>query len=532
MDRKEEAQDQGATTISDGLTNLTGRIIADKYRIEAKLGAGGMGFVYRATRLLIGDEVAIKILHSGVTDPKAGDRFQREARAAARLKHPNVVTIHDFGITDDGMQYLVMELVEGESLRHIIQQQGVIVPSIAVEITRQVCDALDDAHQHNVIHRDIKPDNIVVKATVNGLRVKVLDFGIAKLRDDLAGNLTQTGSILGTPHYMSPEQCLGEELDSRSDIYSLGIVVYEMLTGTVPFHAPSSSAVVVQHVTQPPPALRSINPAISPAIEFVVLNSLNKQREARPQTAGSLARNLSSALSHAGFPAPGQVNTTPSAPGLTDSSEATVVIAKPEHAVDAKPRRSRAVPILGYLGLLIGALVLGGAIVWFISSRIKNPENSPAAQGTQPLNISATASSTRLPIQTNTYDAPNAIDGRRNTAWVEGANGPGTGEWIRFGFDREIIVRRIIIQPGYFKSNQIWTQNNRLAAVTAYFSDGTSREISFTDSMESQQTALGIRTSFVRLVITSVYQGTNPGPYDDTGLSEITFEWEPVNTSN
>ena len=528
MDRKEEAQHQGATTISDGLKDLAGRVIADKYRIEAKLGAGGMGFVYRATRLLIDDEVAIKILHSGVTDPRAGDRFQREARAAARLKHPNVVTIHDFGITDDGMQYLVMELVEGDSLRRIIEQQGVIVPSTAVEITRQVCDALDDAHQHNVIHRDIKPDNIVVKATVNGLWVKVLDFGIAKLRDDLAGNLTQTGSILGTPHYMSPEQCLGEELDSRSDIYSLGIVVYEMLTGTVPFHAPSSSAVVVQHVMQPPPALRSLNPAISPAIEFVVLNALNKQREARPQTAGSLARNLSSALSNAGFSAAGQMNTTPSAPELSDSSESTVVIAKPTHTTTAEPHRSG--KILGYVGIVIGALVLGGAIVWFVSSRLKNSENSQAAPGTQPLNISATASSTRLPIQTNTYDAPNAIDGRRNTAWVEGASGPGTGEWIRFGFDREIIVRRIIIQPGYFKSTQIWTQNNRLAAVTAYFSDGTSREISFTDSMESQQTALGIRTSFVRLVITSVYQGTNPGPYDDTGLSEITFEWEPVNT--
>lgn len=276
---------------------VIGRTIEGKYRIDSKLGAGGMGAVYSAHRLLIGDEVAIKILHpEHVSEPQATERFRREAQAAARLKHPNAVSIYDFGVTSDGLVYLVMELVEGQSLRQIIKQQGPLTQSAAAEVINQVCAALDEAHRQQIVHRDLKPDNIIVNPMVTGLRVKVLDFGIAKLRDMAASNLTQTGSVMGTPHYMSPEQCLGEELDSRSDIYSLGIVLYEMLAGVVPFNSPTSTAVVVQHVNQAPPSLRTINLSISPAVEAVVLHALAKKREERPQTAGMLAQELNAAV--------------------------------------------------------------------------------------------------------------------------------------------------------------------------------------------------------------------------------------------
>lgn len=276
---------------------LMGRTIEGKYRIDGVIGAGGMGAVYLATRLLIGDEVAIKILHTErVTDPHAGERFRREAQAAARLKHPNAVSIYDFGVSSDGLQYLVMELVEGRSLREIKKQQGPLPASLAAEIALQVCAALDEAHRQHIVHRDIKPDNIILNSTASGLRVKVLDFGIAKLRDDTASHLTQTGSVMGTPHYMSPEQCLGEELDSRADIYSVGIVLYELLCGSVPFNAPNSMAVVVQHVNQPPPPLRTINPSVSPQVEAVVLRALEKRREARPATAGGLAQQFAAAV--------------------------------------------------------------------------------------------------------------------------------------------------------------------------------------------------------------------------------------------
>ena len=289
-----------STSGDSGRSSMIGRIVDRKYRLETRIGSGGMGEVYRASRLLIGDEVAIKILHAEhVSNPHASERFRREAQAAARLKHPNAVSIYDFGVSSEGLVYLVMELVEGQNLRHIIKQQGPLSPETVCEITNQVCSALQVAHEQNVVHRDLKPDNIMVNVTISGLRVKVLDFGIAKLRDLAANNLTITGNVMGTPHYMSPEQCLGEETDSRSDLYSLGVVIYQMLTGLVPFNSPTSTAVVMQHVNKEPPSLRSIDLSISPAVEAVVLHTLAKRREDRPSSADALARELAAAVNGA-----------------------------------------------------------------------------------------------------------------------------------------------------------------------------------------------------------------------------------------
>ncbi|MGH9832734.1 MAG: protein kinase domain-containing protein, partial [Blastocatellia bacterium] len=279
---------------------LIGQTIDGKYRIDARIGEGGMGTVYRATRLMIGDVVAVKVMSQEQSAAaQAAERFRREAQAAARLKHPNAVTIHDFGVSTSGTLYLVTELVEGEILRNIISRQGGLAPAAAAEILNQVAAALDEAHRHNIVHRDLKPDNIIVWTTQQGLRVKTLDFGIAKLRDlRTSDNLTQTGALLGTPQYMSPEQCLGEELDGRSDIYSLGIVLFEMLTGAIPFNAPSAAAIILQQVQQPPPSPRAVNLKVSPAIEAVVLHALQKQREARPQTAGVLAKEMMFAINN------------------------------------------------------------------------------------------------------------------------------------------------------------------------------------------------------------------------------------------
>ncbi len=275
---------------------LLGRVLDNRYRIDAEIGAGGMATIYRATRLQIGDIVAIKILHSEfLREPKFVERFQREAQAAARLKHPNVVSIYDFGVCDDGVIYLVMELVEGRNLRTVIKDEGPMPATRAAEIGRQVCAALAEAHRQNVIHRDIKPANIAVEESSDGLRVRVLDFGIASLRGGTMMTFTQTGAVLGTPAYMSPEQCLGEELDGRSDIYSLGVVLFEMLCGIVPFNSPTATAVVMQHVQQAPPPLRVLNVSISPAMEAVVFRALSKRREDRQQSAKQLGDELSAA---------------------------------------------------------------------------------------------------------------------------------------------------------------------------------------------------------------------------------------------
>ena len=271
--------------------SFSGRTLDNKYRLETKLGSGGMGAVYLATRLHIGDKVAVKVLHGDLhNDPQAGERFRLEAQTAARLKHPNAVAVYDYGVTEDGLRYLVMELVEGYNLRQIISQQGALPLPAVAEVVSQVCAALEEAHRQGIVHRDIKPDNIIVQEASAGLRVKVLDFGIAKLRELATTNLTKGGSVMGTPRYMSPEHCMGEELDGHSDIYSLGVVLYEMLCGIVPFTAPTSTAVAVQQVTQAPPPLRRINSFVPPAVETVVLHALEKRREARPQTATEFMR--------------------------------------------------------------------------------------------------------------------------------------------------------------------------------------------------------------------------------------------------
>jgi serine/threonine protein kinase/ketosteroid isomerase-like protein len=361
---------------------MLGRTIENKYRIDAQLGTGGMGTVYRATRLLIGDAVAVKVLHPQlVKDDQAAERFRREAQAAARLKHPNVVTVHDFGITDDGLVYLVMEFVEGESLRHVIRRGGALTLVTAAEIMRQLCAALDEAHESGIVHRDVKPDNIIVRETPRGLRVKVLDFGIARLRDiaPAANNLTQTGTVMGTPHYMSPEQCLGEEADHRADIYSAGVILYEMLTGTVPFNSPTPTAVAVQHATQQPLPPRAINMSVPPEVEAAVLHALQKRREDRPQTAGAFTQELADAINEVTL----LRNPKPGAQPV-HSTQPTVVITKPAWQGSAvsqsaptshhqpPPKSSRSL-LMAASGLLAGLVIAGAAVaLWAGTQANKN----------------------------------------------------------------------------------------------------------------------------------------------------------------
>ncbi|MDQ3801297.1 MAG: protein kinase [Acidobacteriota bacterium] len=291
---------------------LLGRVIDNRYRLDAFIGDGGMGYVFRATRLQLGDAVAIKILHpKNCGDSESVERFRREAQAAARLKHQNAVFIYDSGVTaDDNLCYIVMELLEGVTLRQIMRESGVLPPAQAVEIVSQIASALDQAHQLGIIHRDLKPENIFVQNRHGQQQIKILDFGIAKICDvqqqqqqqQVTGNLTKAGFAVGTPRYMSPEQCLGEELDRRSDIYSLGIIAYEMLTGIVPFNSPTDGALYTQHISQPPPPLRSINLGVPVMAEQVVLRALDKNRAARPQSAGQFAQELRAAITANNYP--------------------------------------------------------------------------------------------------------------------------------------------------------------------------------------------------------------------------------------
>jgi serine/threonine-protein kinase len=281
---------------------LVGRTLEDKYLIMARLGEGGMGAVYRAKRVRIGDEVAVKVMHPQfIKDEATLERFRREARAAAMLHHPNVVAIHDYGEghTPEAPAFIVMEMVNGVSLRDLLEQERRLAPDRAVALMREICNGVGAAHRHNVIHRDIKPDNIIVLppgAHSESESAKVLDFGIAKLRDLASDNtLTQAGMVMGTPFYMSPEQCRAEPLDPRSDVYSLGAMLYEMLAGTPPFVAATPTGVVAKHLMESPPPL-PLQLHVPASVEAVIGRALAKDRNARQADATVFARELQAAL--------------------------------------------------------------------------------------------------------------------------------------------------------------------------------------------------------------------------------------------
>ena len=272
------------------------RLISDKYRLDRLLGRGGMGAVYAGTHVDLDRPVAIKLLLSDFTaDTDALERFRREARAAARLNHPNVADTHDYGLLPDGGAYIVMELVEGQTLREYMDAASAMPIAEAIEIARQVADGVDMAHRSGIVHRDLKPSNIILSRDhQNHLQAKVVDFGVAKLKEysTTGGGLTASGSLIGTPRYMSPEQCSGHTTDERSDIYSMGIILYEMLAGRPPFDAPTAMAIAVKQIQQPPPSLKEFRPDASVELEGFLRQVLDKDPEKRPQTAADFAKNL------------------------------------------------------------------------------------------------------------------------------------------------------------------------------------------------------------------------------------------------
>ena len=275
---------------------LIGHKIDGKYQLLAKLGEGGMSVVYRARRVHIGDDVAVKILTGKfVTDDAALARFRREARAAAMLRHANVITIHDFGETDDlhAPAYIVMEFVKGTPLRELLRSEDHFSVERGVRLMRGICAGVGSAHRQGVVHRDLKPENILVVAPNDDFElesVRVVDFGLAKLLAD-AGGAASSGAVVGTPFYMSPEQCLGEPFDARSDVYSLGVMFYEMLSGKKPFEAATVSGVINRHLQEPPPPFAE-SLGIPRRVSVGIMHALAKEPDDRPQTATELARQI------------------------------------------------------------------------------------------------------------------------------------------------------------------------------------------------------------------------------------------------
>ncbi len=284
----------------DRETSIEGQVLAERYQIEELLGSGGMGAVYRGTHIHMRKAVAVKVLHREMTmHPEVVARFEREAVAAARIEHPNVATATDFGRLEDGSFYLVLEYVEGRSLRELLDTEQKLPALRALHITAQIVAALGAAHAAGIVHRDLKPDNVMlVERKGDPDFVKVLDFGIAKLSaEDTAGQpaLTQIGSVFGTPEYMAPEQAKGEPVDARADLYTVGLLLYEMLSGRTPFEHEDMIAVLTAQMTQPPPPL---SPDVDPELSGLVMTQLAKEPAQRIQTADELLQRLQQMLGY------------------------------------------------------------------------------------------------------------------------------------------------------------------------------------------------------------------------------------------
>jgi serine/threonine-protein kinase len=275
-----------------------GTTLLGQFHLIEAIGSGAVGTVYRAWQAGTDRMVAVKLLHPELARDRAlRNRFVREARAAARLNHQNVVAVHMVAETDGGIPYLVMELVVGRTLEEVLVDEGVMAPARAVAIARQIASALADAHAAGVVHRDLKPANIVMVARRGGEQVKLLDFGVAKLVDqggdwdEDTTQITREGAIFGTPQYLAPEQAQGGAIDGRADLYALGVLLYEMLSGRVPFSGTAVS-VMMAHIIHPPEPLTHLAPHVNPRLAAVVMRCLDKDRALRFATADDVARAL------------------------------------------------------------------------------------------------------------------------------------------------------------------------------------------------------------------------------------------------
>ncbi|MFL6078254.1 MAG: Stk1 family PASTA domain-containing Ser/Thr kinase, partial [Mycobacteriales bacterium] len=274
-----------------------GRLLGGRYQLGGLLGYGGMAEVHRGRDLRLGRDVAIKVLRNDLArDSTFQARFRREAQNAAQLNHPAIVAVYDTGEDRFGepgnegtLPYIVMEYVEGRTLREILQSEGRLLPERALEITADVCAALEFSHRNGIIHRDVKPGNVMVTRTG---AVKVMDFGIARALSSTAATMTQTSAVIGTAQYLSPEQARGETVDARSDVYSTGCLLYELLVGHPPFTGDSPVAVAYQHVREDPIPPSHLNPDVSPSVDAVVLKALAKNPANRYQSAAEMRQDL------------------------------------------------------------------------------------------------------------------------------------------------------------------------------------------------------------------------------------------------
>ena len=368
-------QDDGTTLRAAApTTSLVGQVIADRYHVTKKLGEGGMGQVYLAEHVKMGRESAIKVMSpSMMHDPDSVARFKREAANASRISHPNVCAVYDFGETPDGLIYLAMEYVKGEALTDLLAREGALPVVRASAIFRQTADALQAAHDLGIVHRDLKPDNIMIARGRDGSdQVKVVDFGIAKAvgGDETGQKVTKTGLVVGTPEFMSPEQLSGDRVDGRSDLYSLALVYFRMLTGHLPFQADTVQETMIKRLTDEPAKLSTTRPDLSfPAgLQSVLDTALVRTPGERYQSVAKFAEDVTGAVQ---LRAPTRGAATPATRAQAELEDRTQMIDSKETRARAsvhRPDKKRSlIPIMAVGVVVLGAA--GGGYILFAGSR-------------------------------------------------------------------------------------------------------------------------------------------------------------------
>ncbi|HNB21520.1 MAG TPA: serine/threonine-protein kinase, partial [Candidatus Melainabacteria bacterium] len=345
-----------SASLSAGLDLPVGRIINERYKIIEELGRGGMGVVYRVQQIALGREMALKTLDGTDIADETWLRFQQEAKATSMLDHPNLISVHDYGIIDGKHPFFVMDLVEGSTLSQIIKKEGPLTVEKAIPIFIQVCFGLAYAHELGIVHRDLKPSNIMVlktDAANSGVGVKIVDFGIAKLKTPEgteAQGLTKTGEVFGSPLYMSPEQCLGNRIDHRSDIYAIGCVLFEALTGLPPFMGSTALSTMMMHQAEKPPSLKeaTLGKEFPAELQEIVYRLLEKEPNARYQSLGALAHDLS----------------------LLQQGSATVALNLPSSIENQKKQKKETILLGSVLGLI--ACIIVGTGVYFFKDQADN----------------------------------------------------------------------------------------------------------------------------------------------------------------